>query len=79
MIQAVTRYSDQFNWLEPPSQNGTITVADLLPITDIQVLNEKSIEWARSIWDSWHEYHPVIHQWATKIKIGFQVNRFSRE
>lgn len=68
MIKAVTRYSDQFNWLEPPSQNGTITVADLLPITDTQVLHEKSIVWARSIWDSWHEYHPLIRQWAAKIK-----------
>lgn len=67
MIQAVTSLSDQFVWLEPPEQNGTITVADLLPLTDIQALHQASIEWARSIWDSWYAHHPVIRQWTAKI------------
>lgn len=67
MIKSITRYSDQFVWLEPPEQNGIITVADLLPISDIHALHQHSVEWARSIWDSWHVHHPVIRQWAAKI------------
>jgi hypothetical protein len=68
MIQTVTHFSDQFNWLEPPIQNGLITVADLIPQTDIYELQQLSVKWARSIWDSWHVHHSVIHKWANKIK-----------
>jgi hypothetical protein len=67
LIKAVTRYSDQFVWLEPPAQNGSITVADLLPLSDISALHQRSIDWASSIWDAWHAHHPVIRKWANKI------------
>jgi len=67
MIQAVTRYSDQFVWLEPPQRNGTITVANLLPATDLTALRRLSNEWAYSIWNSWHAHHPAIREWAQKI------------
>jgi hypothetical protein len=67
IIKTVTRYSDQFVWLEPPMQNGTITVADMLPLTDILALQQQSIKWASSIWDAWHLHHPLIRQWAAKI------------
>lgn len=67
MMKSVIRYSDRFVWLEPPARNGEVTIADLLPITDMNALYQRSIEWARSIWDSWDAHHPVIRHWAGKV------------
>jgi hypothetical protein len=58
-----------FEWLEPPTPNGTVTVAD--------VLSGKSSpdDWARDVWRAWEPQPParggvaqpsVARGWALK-------------
>jgi uncharacterized protein DUF5946 len=49
-----------FEWLEPPTPNGTVTVAD--------VLSGKSSpeDWARDVWRAWEPHHPRAEEWLSR-------------
>ena len=47
----------RFKWLEPPSPNGHITVADVLTTTNQEDHEKKVREWAENVWNSWYSKH----------------------
>lgn len=47
-------------WLEPPSPNGTVTVADVLAGTAIEA-------WARDVWAAWSAHHDTVRGWTEQL------------
>ncbi len=47
----------RFQWLEPPSPIGNITVADVLTATNQEEHEKKVREWAENVWNSWYSKH----------------------
>jgi hypothetical protein len=52
-----------FDWLEPPTSLGAITVLDLLPATSAQDFAVRADHWARSVWAAWAPYHAQVRTW----------------
>jgi len=62
MLKA-TRNKQIFQWLEPPTSLGSLTVADILK-TKTAVEHTKAVrEWANEAWDAWSPYHDTIRMW----------------
>lgn len=53
-----------FVWLEPPSDLGAITVADVAGAATVDEHVRRVREWARSVWDAWNSHHARIREWA---------------
>jgi hypothetical protein len=52
-----------FEWLEPPSPNGRLTVADVLP-AETPAEHERLVEaWARDVWAGWAPHHATVRSW----------------
>ena len=55
--------SPSFRWLEPPSPNGHITVADVLQ-AQTPAEHERVVEaWARDVWAAWEQHHATVRDW----------------
>jgi hypothetical protein len=46
-----------FEWLEPPVPNGTITIIDILKAKNFQEHEVKVMEWSKDVFDSWYKKH----------------------
>ena len=46
-----------FNWLEPPTPNGQLTVIDVLTSTSQEEHGKKVKEWAEDVWNCWYSKH----------------------
>lgn len=62
--RVVEKRRHQFNWFEPPSSLGEITVARVLLAEDPEDHGRKVREWARSVWNAWTPYHAEIQALA---------------
>ncbi|GAB4186579.1 MAG: hypothetical protein OHK0057_12200 [Thermoflexibacter sp.] len=47
----------RFEWLEPPSPIGHITIADVLTATNQEEHEKKVREWADNVWTNWYSKH----------------------
>ena len=46
-----------FEWLEPPSPNGHMTVADILAAKNLEEHEMKVRAWAEDVWNCWYAKH----------------------
>lgn len=53
-----------FNWLEPPSNLGEITVNDVLEAEDSKQHYEKVTAWALSVWEAWEDHKLQVKKWV---------------
>src|SRR5689334_8865642 len=56
-IGHATQFSDRFVWLDPPTNLGTITVADVAKATTFEEYDHLAREWAKSAWEVWSIHH----------------------
>jgi hypothetical protein len=56
LLRGILASRPPFRWLEPPSPNGTLTVADVLAGVD-------EVEWARDVWRAWSPHHDTVRTW----------------
>jgi hypothetical protein len=59
--------------LDLPKQRGTITVSDVLKIESGLIRDLTIKEWCKSVWNAYHEWHPVI---ATLAKLELGVDEY---
>lgn len=50
-------FQTQFSWLEPPSFDGTLTVADVIQAEGPEEHAELVQEWSASVWKVWKDKH----------------------
>ncbi len=50
-------------FLEPPDDQGAVTVADVHGAPTPGEHAERAWRWARSVWEAWGEYHGWARQW----------------
>lgn len=65
-MQRVLRYADQFTWLEPPTPNGTLTIADILQAQTLQAQADAIESYARDIWHAWQIHRAIVVKWANQ-------------
>jgi hypothetical protein len=53
----ILKNKPNFEWLEPPAQNGTITVNDVIKASNIEEHENIVMEWAKDIWYYWKRKH----------------------
>lgn len=68
-LQRVLKFANEFVWLEPPTPNGTLTIAEVLKAeTPAQQAN--AIEtYAREIWRAWQAHRATVLKWAAKMEV----------
>jgi hypothetical protein len=54
----------EWQWLEPPQRNGTITVADVLVATSNDEHRRLVDEWAAGVWAAWRVHHELVRSWV---------------
>jgi len=53
-----------FTWLDPPTMDGRMTVAELLP-ADSPAQHERLVRaWAADVWDAWTPHHDTVQTWV---------------
>jgi hypothetical protein len=58
-------YAD-FRWLEPPSPNGRLTVADALAARDADANAAAILAWAEDVWSAWSAHHETVRGWLDR-------------
>lgn len=59
----VGRNKASFHWLEPPSDPGSTTVADVAKSNSIEEHMDTVKAWGQSAWEAWSIHHDVIRSW----------------
>jgi hypothetical protein len=59
-----------FDWLEPPSPNGRITVADVLEASTPSEHEQLVEAWARDVWAAWAPHHATVRGWLDRGPSG---------
>jgi Family of unknown function (DUF5946) len=52
-----------YAWLEPPSERGQITVADVLDAKSAAAYVDTVWAWARETWPAWAPHHSTVRGW----------------
>ena len=55
-----------FVWLEPPSERGTLTVADVVVAADATDHAARVERWARAVYEAWAPHHAQVRDWAAR-------------
>ncbi|THJ64924.1 hypothetical protein E8P82_13680 [Arthrobacter echini] len=55
-------------YLEPPSRQGPVTVADLDGVRTTAEEDTVAAAWLESAWTAWAEHHAVVRTWATILQ-----------
>jgi len=63
--QQATQHKASFEWLEPPSERGSITILDVHAAHTPEEHLARVYQWAMTVWAAWAEHHATIRQWAT--------------
>jgi hypothetical protein len=53
-------------WLEPPSPNGRLTVADALAARDADANAAAILAWAEDVWSAWSAHHETVRGWLDR-------------
>ena len=57
----------ELEWLEPPENRGTITVADVLSAESAREHARLVREWAEDAWMAWEAHHRQIEAWTAGL------------
>lgn len=63
-MQKILAQKTKFNWLDPPSSMGTMTVKDVLVARDQQDHERIVSQWAMSVWEAWLAHHSTVENWC---------------
>ena len=58
--QGLTKYKNQFKWLEPPENVTDITVAYVLESDSAAQHREAVLKWAKYVYDRWELHHAEV-------------------
>lgn len=50
-------------WLEPPSDLGSVTAADVVLAGTVEEHTAKVKAWTQSVWDAWTPHHEQVRAW----------------
>ncbi|TAH48627.1 MAG: hypothetical protein EYC68_20175 [Chloroflexota bacterium] len=65
-LQRVLKFADEFVWLEPPTPNGTLTIADVLRAETSEEQANAIENYARDIWRAWKVHRAAVVKWVAK-------------
>lgn len=68
LLNSLTESKGDFQWLEPPSELGSLTVKDVLATTSAKDHINAVDEWARAVWHAWREHHMIVREWGAKAR-----------
>lgn len=66
IMQEAAKDKERFEWLEPPSSMGKLTVADVNRADSAQEHARLVRAWAESTWLAWSDHHQRIRTWLAK-------------
>ncbi len=65
-VRETLKAASQFEWLEPPVPNGSITVLDVAPARDMEEHGRLVDLWARDVWQAWSPHHDYVREFARR-------------
>lgn len=65
-IRAALGERRTFEWLTPPSFEGTLTIADVRGAPSLQEHVARVEVWGRGVWDAWGEHHGAVMRWINQ-------------
>lgn len=68
-LQRVLKFANEFVWLEPPTPNGTLTIAEVLKAETPEPQANAIETYAREIWRAWQAHRAVVLKWAAKVEV----------
>lgn len=54
----------EFSWLEPPSMEGRLTVADVLGARNVREHEVRVRAWGLDVWKAWAPHHATVWGWV---------------
>ncbi len=67
-LQRVLKFANEFVWLEPPTPNGTMTIADVLKAGNPEQQANAIENYARDIWNAWQGHRATVLKWAARVE-----------
>lgn len=67
-LQRVLKFANEFVWLEPPTPNGTMTIADVLRAQTPEEQANAIEKYARDIWSAWQVHRETVLKWAARLE-----------
>jgi len=64
---ALAEQKARFRWLEPPPSLGAVTVADVVPCTEVEAHAAAVRAWAASALAAWLPHRPTLEEWLEKL------------
>ena len=61
--------SNLFKWLNPPHYLGAITVADIVPLTQLDDHLNYVENWAKTTWQAWSQHHNIAENHLRQVKV----------
>lgn len=61
----------RYDWLDPPAERGTVTVADVSLDADAAAHLAQVERWAASAWSAWRVHHAQIEAWAREVRRAY--------
>lgn len=62
-IRGSLKDASRFDWLDPPSFAGTLTVLDVHRTANLESHSAGVRRWAESVWEAWRDYHGTVAAW----------------
>ena len=62
-LAAMLERAQAFRWLEPPTPNGTINVANVLAARTPNEHGQLVRRWAANVWSAWAPHHAQVRRW----------------
>jgi hypothetical protein len=63
----IKKKKNQFVWISPPENLGTVTVVDVAEACDAHEHEQKVIAWAKSVWEAWGMHHSTIRSLSKEL------------
>jgi Family of unknown function (DUF5946) len=63
LMARLARGHHDFEWLDPPKPNGTVTVKDVASVAEPEKHVQVILQWAADVWASWAPHHDRVRQW----------------
>lgn len=67
LIQRLANREAGFEWLEPPSNLGAVTVAHVHAANDAEAHLAAVERWADSAWEAWSPKHQTVRRWLDAL------------
>ena len=65
-LHARMAHRDIYTWLDPPSPNGHVTVADVAQAETPHELSAAVLAWGSDVWQAWGPHHDTVRRWISQ-------------